>query len=272
VPPSRVPPASPSAGRFDVPPSGRYDAPASRVPPAPPSAGRFDVPPSGRHDVPASRVPPASTPRRAPEPGRPGDALPPVRVRAEVPDEERDTEADTPEAADEQRRRRHRVPARRPTTRAPAESPDEVVDEGPPITSVAQGRLADVRLHETKVRRRSSTIAGRRPSSTSGAPLRGFTVELVRSLDASQTIHRTEQDELIIEGLATGAIDPEARAPTVSVMVDGTVYAVGVEPGDSARETADRLRTRLERALKVELVAADDQRAVLRVVGLGAPG
>lgn len=207
-----------------------------------------------------------------PEPARPGDALPLVHVRAGVPDEERDTEADTPEAADEQRRRRHRVSGRRPTTRAPAEAPEEVVDEGPPITSVAQGRLADVRLHETKVRRRSSTIAGRRPSSTSGAPLRGFTVELVRSLDVSQTIHRTEQDELIIEGLATGAVDPEARAPTVSVMVDGTVYAVSVEPGDSARETAERLRVRLERALKIELVSADDDRAVLRVIGLGGPG
>lgn len=190
----------------------------------------------------------------------------PVRMRDALPDEERDTEADTPEAAANQRHRRVRRAPARADTRGRA-GPDEIVDEGPPITAVEQGRLSDVRLHETKVRRRASTIAGRRPSSTSGAPLRGFEVELVRSTDSSQTIQRGEGEELVISGLATGALDPHDRAPTVSVMVDGTLYAVGVEGGDTARETAERLRTRLGRTLEVQLVAADDERAVLRVVG-----
>ncbi len=211
---------------------------------------------------PAPRDPLVSPPRRP----QPGDAMTPVRMHDALPDEERDTIADTPEAAFAQKQRRMRRPLARGETRAPA-PPDEIRDEGPPITRVEQGRLADVRLHETKVRRRSSTIAGRRPSSTSGAPVRGFEVELVRSTDSSQQIRRGDEGELVIEGLATGSIDPDERAPTVAVMVDGTLYAVGVEGGDTARETAQRLRTRLERTLKVDLVSADDERAVLRVAG-----
>lgn len=190
----------------------------------------------------------------------------PIQVREALPDDDRDTIADTPEAAEFQRNRRLRKPLSRGETRLPAR-PDEIRDEGPAITSVERGRLADVRLHETKVRRRSSTIAGRRPSSTSGAPLRGFEVELVRSTDSTQSIGRGDAEDLVILGFASGPLDPDERAPTVSVMVDGTLYAVGVEAGDSARDTAERLRTRLQRTLKVELVVADDERAVLRVLG-----
>jgi len=189
-----------------------------------------------------------------------------VSLKAPLSDEDKDTEADSPESEDNRRRRLTRRVGRRAPTKSSEASEETVIDDGPPIKAVATGKLSDVLRHETSVRRRASTLADRRPSSSSGKRA-AFEIELARSIDSSQQIERISVDRVVISGIATGPLDDGDRAPTVSLLVDGTLYAVGVESGDTAAETAARLAARLSRALRVEVVDASVDSATLVLLG-----
>jgi hypothetical protein len=201
-----------------------------------------------------------------------------VQIQAELL-EEHDTSVDEKAAALKIRIRRK--PRETESTEAVA------VPEAPSYPQVAPAPVAPARLDALRVKEQISRRGARalggedRKSDRSVARIQ---IDFVRSQDKSQQI-AIEADGFVLRGVASGAsssqpaarlpgmpaistppsVNREARPITVSVAVDGFVYAVRVAPGDTARDTALALIERLSSRYSAELIEAGDERARVRM-------
>lgn len=157
-------------------------------------------------------------------------------------------------------------------------------EAGGALEPVTSGRLDEVRVRETIAKKLAASAIQLVPAPAQAAVPLSF--DFVRSQDRSQRLVSVGPDVIAIHGIATGALahsirgaSPvfparrEQRPIAVSVAVEGLLFAVRVDAGDTAEVTAHRLIERLERHFSVELLDAGDEQAILRLTGIrsGAP-
>lgn len=143
---------------------------------------------------------------------------------------------------------------------------------GGPAPAPIAGRLADVQRIETMARRAGPPLPDPVPSGPA-VDRAGFlvSIDFARSTDRTQAASPMGGDLILILGIATG--EPERRvskaAPaisSVSVAVDGLVYAVRLAAGDTADRTAERLIEKLSVHREVALIESSELRAILRIL------
>lgn len=197
-----------------------------------------------------------------------------VQLRVSL-DEDHDTNVDENERAP----RQHLKLRKKIREESKKEEAIEIVHapSNAPIAPVKSGRLDEIRMRETIVRR-AVQPAAREEIAPSNAPSL-IAIDFVRSQDKSQQI-TVEGSSIIIRGIASGpvlaapgpklaavgAIAPipvrrEARPVTVSVAIDGLVYAIRVSAGDTAQETAAALAERMSTRFSITVAESDDARA-----------
>jgi hypothetical protein len=222
---------------------------------------------------------------RPPGSGRQGGRPLSVRIQAPLGGDDGHDEA-TPTAIDPaapdpapSRRSRRRTPTPPPTAdRAPAEDarPTEPSPGIPAPRTVASGRLSELRVKETLVRRQAPSspvpevpIAAE-PSAPGTGGSSGIRIAWARSEDSSQKLSPHKKHGVVIAGIASGTRAgrnrPGAPAPSLSIGIDGAIYAVPAAPGQLPLEAAQRLALVLERRFSVAVEALGDGRALLRLL------
>jgi hypothetical protein len=166
----------------------------------------------------------------------------------------------TPDADRVEKRRRIVLRSREPREARPSEAGEaRPVRLGAPIPedeALAAAPLSRVRVREAlvKLQRSGADAAPRRP-----CPQKGETISFVRSGDTAQRIGRRGRDAFHIVGIAAGD-------GVLSVAVDASIFSVRLEKGDDARRTLARVDARLGPAYRTEVVEAQGDSIVARVV------
>ncbi|MFO0725700.1 MAG: hypothetical protein U1E65_18085 [Myxococcota bacterium] len=152
---------------------------------------------------------------------------------------------------------------------AESESPAPASASGPAPAPVS-GRLLDVQRVETIARRAGAPL----PTPEAQAVDRAgalISIDFARSTDRSQAASPMGGDLILILGIATG--EPERRiskaSPAISslsVAIDGLVYAVRLSAGDTAEHTAERLIEKLSLHREVSVIESSDLRAIIRIL------
>jgi hypothetical protein len=168
--------------------------------------------------------------------------------------EDRDTEPDHD-------REEQKSPARRRSSRKRAKSGRAKASSGRPVLrtraisdeeALAPAALARVRVREAIVRRQDEKEPTPPTEPTGPVEVR---IDFVRSRDKKQKIERVGADGFRVIGVAEGG-------DKVSVGVDGLIFGVTVEAGDSPAQTVERLVIRL--GDRYTAVRPDPATAILR--------
>lgn len=169
------------------------------------------------------------------------------------------------------------LPAREPSQKINPLA-DGPVLAGAPISaeeSLCAGQLAAVRVREARVKVQATLnqkkAEAAAPSIEPPPPptmVPDVRIAFLRSTDRSQRVARYGADGFVVRGTATGgnAPRPGAPRPMISVGIDGLIFSVPVEAGDSAYQAFQRLVDRLGRAFEVEIVEAREDLCALRLV------
>ncbi|MBI2377150.1 MAG: hypothetical protein HYV07_24325 [Deltaproteobacteria bacterium] len=110
--------------------------------------------------------------------------------------------------------------------------------------------LLDVQLRESAGRRGASAVS-RRLASQPGRPVL-VRIDFVRSLDRDVRVVTVGADTIVIDGVAAGRTVEGRRPASIAVAVEGRMYSVVLEGGESSIESANRIARRLSSDFVVE--------------------
>jgi hypothetical protein len=199
-----------------------------------------------------------------------------VQIRAAMCGPE-DTDVDAPKPLP-----RGRTVLLMPRRPPPPPAPERAVTEAPTAVRTraprprGQTRLVDLQVQESKQRRvarRLSTIVTN-PAVERGEAMSIVRVAWHRSEDAGLGLCGYGRDGVLITGRMTGMMVPGARravrvggptGPSVAVGIDGLMYTIFPERGDSAALVAQKLAARLRARFEVEVEHRGVEGTLVRV-------
>ncbi len=112
--------------------------------------------------------------------------------------------------------------------------------------------LIDVQLRESAGRRGAQTVTRRLASEPKGRPVL-VRIDLARSTDRDARLVMVGADSIVVEGVALGRTSDGRRPATLAVVVEGSMYSIVVEGGETAVECASRIARRLSSDFVVEV-------------------
>ncbi len=146
--------------------------------------------------------------------------------------------------------------------------------KGNPGNTMARSGLSALRVRETIVRRNHfvdrSLEAQQAEEAHHDLPKpQGFSkvqISFARSRDQRQRLSLYGKDALLVEGIASGASKVGGQKAALSIGVDGLIFTVAVERGDTAKRSMARLAERLSAHFEVELKHNSAHKTLLRLV------
>ena len=137
-------------------------------------------------------------------------------------------------------------------------------------------RLSDLRVSESVARRaarRVSTVVAN-PAQERGEAVALVRLAWVRCEDSGLDANAMGADGILLQGVATGQLQPGRRrppssapnaGPALSVGVDGLMYSVRLSPGDTPALIARKLSKRLRKKFLVEVKHQGEGVTLLRL-------